>query len=331
MTTPTSDIRRGVSLYSFQQEYYLGQLTLEDCIARCAEMDAPGIEIVSEMMLPGFPRYGPEVYAKWHAMMERFATTPTCHDMFYDSKRFKGQIMPDEEAAEALSLDLQHAHKLGCFSIRVLVLTPPEVIRRCIPLAEKLGVKMLLEIHSPWHFDHPFILEHFAVYEKSGSTAVGFLPDMGIFVKRFPRVISDRTLREGATPRLVEDIVAAYDSHEDVSALPAEIESRGGTAKDIALARMVGHFVYSNPRRLLDFMPWIHHVHGKFYDMTEDCIEPSIPYDEILPVLVEGGYHGYISAEYEGQRHIQDAFDVDSVGQVARFQTMLSRLIAQAK
>jgi hypothetical protein len=51
----------------------------------------------------------------------------------------------------------------------------------------------------------------------------------------------------------------------------------------------------------------------------------------VLPVLAEGGYQGYISAEYEGQRHIQDVFEVDSVGQVERFQIMLSKLIAQVQ
>jgi sugar phosphate isomerase/epimerase len=331
MTTAKSDIKRGVSLYSFQQEYYLGQMTLEQCIAKCAELGANGIEIVSEMMLPGFPKYGPEVYSQWHGMMERYGTTPTCHDMFYDSKRFKGQLMSDDEAVESLSIDLRHAKKLGCFCIRVLVLTPIAVMERCIPLAEVLGVKMLLEIHSPWHLDHEFIQKHFEMYKRSGSKFVGFMPDMGIFVKSFPRVITDRYLRDGATPHLVERILAGSDNHDDLSALPGEIESRGGTAKDIALARMAGHYVYSNPRRMLDFMPWIGHIHGKFYDMTAECIEPSIPYEDVLPVLAEGGYQGYISAEYEGQRHIQDVFEVDSVGQVERFQIMLSKLIAQVQ
>jgi sugar phosphate isomerase/epimerase len=252
--------------------------------------------------------------------MKKYKTTPTCHDMFYDSKRFKGTVMPDEEAVAALKIDLEHASRLGCSCIRVIVTTPVSVVEACIPYAEEVGVRMLLEIHSPFHFDHEHIQKHFAVYERSGSKYVGFMPDMGIFVERFPRVISDRFERDGATPALV-----------DLKALPGIIEKDGGNAKDVHLANMVGHFVYSDPRRLLDFMPWIHHVHGKFYDMTVDCVEPSIPYDKVIPVLAEGAYDGYISAEYEGQRHIQDVFEVDSVEIVRRYQEMLKREIAKVQ
>jgi sugar phosphate isomerase/epimerase len=331
MAGAKSNLQRGVTLYSFQQEYYLGQMSLEDCVAKSAEFGAYGIEILSEQMLPGFPNYSDAVYDQWHELMRKYGTTPTCHDMFYDSKRFKGQIMPDEEAIESLKIDLKHASRLGCRCIRVIVTTPPQVVASCIEFAEEVGVRMLLEIHSPFHFDHEHIQKHFAVYERSGSTYVGFMPDMGIFVERFPRVISDRFLRDGATPSQVDRILQTYDDGGDLHKLPELIEAQGGNAKDIGLARMAGHFVYSDPRRLLDFMPWIHHVHGKFYDMTADCIEPSIPYDKVIPVLAEGGYDGFISAEYEGQRHIQDAFDVDSVEQVRRYQVMLKSLIAKVQ
>ena len=63
-------------------------------------------------------------------------------------------------------------------------------------------------------------------------------------------------------------------------------------------------------------------LHAKFYEMTDEGNEYSIPYEEILPILAEGGFSGYLSSEYEGQRHIQDAFDVDSVEQVRRQQDL---------
>jgi hypothetical protein len=48
-------------------------------------------------------------------------------------------------------------------------------------------------------------------------------------------------------------------------------------------------------------------------------------------VLAAAGYDGYISSEYEGNRHLQDAFPVDSVEQVRRHQRMLSNLIDEQK
>lgn len=78
---------------------------------------------------------------------------------------------------------------------------------------------------------------------------------------------------------------------------------------------------------MLAYMDRIHNIHGKFYEMTEDLVEPSIPYDEIVAVLKRGGYDGYICSEYEGNRWIEDAHEVDSVEQVRRQQAMLKKLI----
>ena len=41
-------IKRGVSLYSYQNETFLGEMTLDDCIRVCAEMGANGIEVIGE-------------------------------------------------------------------------------------------------------------------------------------------------------------------------------------------------------------------------------------------------------------------------------------------
>ena len=63
--------------------------------------------------------------------------------------------------------------------------------------------------------------------------------------------------------------------------------------------------------------------------MTEDLVEPSIPYDTIVGVLKQGGYTGHICSEYEDNRWIEDAHPVDSVEQVRRQQAMLTRLIGE--
>ena len=51
--TQSHMIKRGVSLYSFQEEFFLRKMTLEDCIAACARLGAKGIETIGEQMMPG--------------------------------------------------------------------------------------------------------------------------------------------------------------------------------------------------------------------------------------------------------------------------------------
>jgi sugar phosphate isomerase/epimerase len=241
--------------------------------------------------------------------------------------RRQGRMMSEDEMVQSVTRDLKFANKLGCTVIRVIVNTPPEVVERALPQAEELGVRMGLEIHSPYNLDHDWIKRHMEVMNRTGTRFFGLIPDLGIFVKKFPRIISERFVRDGAHEKVVEHIVSRYDSHEPLEGLEHEVEKLGGNERDIALARQAQHYIYADPRQLLEQMPRIFHVHAKFYEMLPDYTEYSIPYEEIVPVFIEGGYSGYLSSEYEGNRHIQDVHEVDSVVQVRRHQVMLKRLL----
>jgi sugar phosphate isomerase/epimerase len=76
-----SSIKRGVSLYSFQEEYFLRKLSLEDCIAKAASMGAYGIEIIGEQMVPGFPKLTDSFLEQWFGWMKKYGTTPICHNI----------------------------------------------------------------------------------------------------------------------------------------------------------------------------------------------------------------------------------------------------------
>jgi len=327
---------RGVSLYSFQQAYYLRRMTLEDCIAASAELGAYGIETLAEQMMPGFPNLPDSFYDRWHGWMERYGTTPTAHDMFLDTKRWKDRLLTHEEMVASVKRDIDHAAKLGCSVIRVLVITPPEVVDECVPYAAEKQVKLALEIHAPRHFDDEWIQQHYAVYERHGPEWVGFTPDMGIFVRRVPRVALERFVRDGATERIVRHIAESYEGlaggsgpPADISGLVGEVEQMGGNDVDRRAAQFASRMTWSDPERLRDFMPYIHHVHAKFYEMTDDGSEYSIPYEDVVPILVEGGYPGALSSEYEGQRHVQDVHEVDEVEQVRRQQQLFARLLGE--
>ena len=329
MTQPNT-IKRGVSLYSFQEEYFLRKMSLEDCIAAAAKMGALGIESIAEQMMPGFPNLSDAFYDQWHGWMAKYGTTPTCHDMFLDTKKFKGRLMTEAEMLASVIRDLKHANRLGCTVMRCIVTTPPEIMAKAAPYAEQYNVRMGLEIHAPFNFDHEWIRRHLDTYAKVGSPYLGILPDMGIFEKRYPRVRSDRYIRRGAHPHIIQYISDAYAQHQRLDSLIDDVKKMGANDLDLAMANDIQHMTYVNPRRLLEYMPLIFHIHAKFYEMLEDYTEYSIPYHEVVAVLVEGGYTGYLSSEYEGNRHIQDAYEVDSVEQVRRQQVMLSKLLQEA-
>lgn len=326
-----SEIKRGVSLYSYQEEFYLRKLTLEQCVAVSTSMGAYGIESLAEQMMPGFPKLSDAFYEEWSEWMRIYGATSVCHDAFLETKRFKNRLLTMDEMVAEVTRDIKHAARVGAKIIRMLVICSPELMARCAPIAADHGVWLGVEVHSPWSIDHEWIQRHLEVAYRVGTDKLGLIPDMGIYVERFPRVISDRSLRNGAHENIVRLIVERYDRHEDLQGLAGEVAKLGGNAADMELAQSIIYYRSCDPKELRGVIGAVRHVHGKFYEMTEDDHEPSIPYDVIVPVLAEAGYDGYISSEYEGNRYLQDISQVDSVEQVRRHQRMLTKLIGEQK
>ncbi len=337
--TKKHSIKRGVSLYSFQEEYYLRKMTLEDIIAATEKLDIPGIEIIPDQMIPGYPNITESFFKTWHGWMEKYGRTPVCIDMFLDWNKFKGRTMTFDERVESVTRDILNANKLGCTVIRVIHDVQPEILEKLAPTAEKYNVKLALEIHAPSYYDSPFEQQLIQLFQRVRSPYLCFTLDLGVFCKRLPRVASERFVRDGMKESIANYLVEAYNdgtlpvSHElgqRNDELADKVRQMGGTENDVYLAYMGTHMIYADPRKMLDYIPYTSHIHGKFYEMLPDYTEYSIPYEEIVPILIEGGYNGHIDSEYEGNRWIQDAFEVDSVEQVRRHQVMLKRLLGEA-
>ena len=324
-------IKRGVSLYSYQNETFQGKMTLEDCIRTSAEFGANGIEIIGEQTFWGWPEVGVEDAAveNWHQLIAKYDCVPVSHDFMLDYKRYKGREMPFDEQVASVRKDIDFGARLGMKYIRALVSIAPEVLVAAAPYAEEKGIKILIEVHAPLHFDHPWIIRHAVAFEKSGSDALGFLPDMGMFLHAYPPVMVEKFKRLGVPAHIADYIVKAYEDRMLSEYIILNVQQMGGVGPAIAMAEVTRHNAAFEPKRMLDYMNRIHNIHGKFYQMDADYVEPSIPYDKIVAVLKQGGYDGYICSEYEGNRWIEDAEEPDSVEQVRRQQVMLAQLIGE--
>lgn len=332
------DVKRGVSLYSFQEEYFLRKMTLEQIVATCSRLEIPGIEIIGDQMIPGYPNIPESFFDKWHSWMENYKVTPVCLDMFLDWNKLKGREMTDDERVESVTHDIVNASKLGCKVIRVIHDVQPHILERLAPTAEKYRVILALEIHAPSYYDSELELQLLKLFQKVGSPYLGFTLDLGVFCKRMPRVAKERLIRDGMKPSIADYLSEAYENKtlpitnelgQRNDALATKVLQMGGTEEDVYAAFMATHMIYADPKKMVDYLPYTYHMHGKFYEMLPDYTEYSIPYEEIIPIIVEGGYKGYIDSEYEGNRWIQDAFEVDSTEQVRRHQEMLKRLLGE--
>jgi sugar phosphate isomerase/epimerase len=332
---PRPKSKRGVSLYSYQEEYYTHAMTLEDCLAEVASMGADGVEVIAEEMVPNYPD-PPESWVKqWHGLLEKYHTKPVCLDTFVDTTWGGHRQMSLQESVDTLVTQMKLSHRLGFKVMRPttgpVVEGATEMIKRALPLAEKYDVKIAVEIHSPIRLRSKFIDDYLELISQTHTRHFGFTADMGIFAKRIPRVVKDFYIRRGAHESIVQYLSTAFEDGLAPEKARAEIEKMGPNEVDRGFAFMAFAYgpVANDPKDLRNIMPYIYNVHGKFYEMTEDFREYSIPYEQIIPVLAEGGYDGYINSEYEGQRSTQDAFETDSCEQVRRHHVMLRRLLGE--
>ena len=58
---------------------------------------------------------------------------------------------------------------------------------------------------------------------------------------------------------------------------------------------------HSEPEEIIRLLPYVKCIHAKFNKMDDNFNELTIPYPEILKILVEQGWEGYLLSEYEGE------------------------------
>ena len=307
MTNANHDagVKLGVALYSYGADF-LVTMTLEDLLADVADMGATGVEILADTHIPSYPDPPAEWVDHWHGLLEQYGLTATCYSSWIDSRLRRDRSLTVDESLVILRRDLELAHRLGFDVIRPklgvvsLDLVPDpawrETVERALDDAEKYDIRIAPEIHAPTPLRSQIVEDYLALVKDTGTDRFGLLIDTGIF----------QTAKRG-------------HDHSDA-------DFRFGNPNPETQERVVREMTTPlgvDPRDLAEVMPYVVHVHAKFWDMTDELTDPHIPWDEIVPVLIDGGYQGYLSSEYEGRRDLFRASDM-----VRRQQAMLRRLAA---
>ena len=193
-------IKRGVSLYSYQQAQFFKELDLEGQIREVGTnlYGADGIELLDEMALRRYPNPPEEFFGQWFEWMEKYNTTPVTMDVFCDVLQFRNHVMSYSECADRLKSDIRLAKKMGFKNVRTLATTPAEVMIEALPVAEECDIKIGKEIHAPIPINGQYVNEIVDYCQKSGTKHLGLVPDWGIFAFRPSEVALDWYVRQGA-------------------------------------------------------------------------------------------------------------------------------------
>ncbi|GGD26449.1 hypothetical protein GCM10010915_03150 [Microbacterium faecale] len=296
----------GLTLYSASAEFRAGWFDFDQLLDRVADLGiGPGIEIVASQMLPEYPRVTDEFERRWRSAFDRHGFVASSFGANLDMGRRRDRDMtPDEEYDFTRTL-FASAARLDFPLIRIQS-AKPELLRRLLPLAEELGVKLAYEIHAPLGPNSPEILRVREVYEELGSPLLGFVADFSSTMRRMSPTLLRAVARAGLDSAALERLQEIWATDRSMRERQDEFigylrgrdfdPGRLGSFAHLAF-NMHGHV---DPTEWADIMPQIMHVHAKFYDIDESGEEPAIDYPELVRVFVEGGYRGYFSSEWEG-------------------------------
>jgi sugar phosphate isomerase/epimerase len=301
--------RLGVTLYSFTRDFHAGRYTFEDLVVRAAELGmGPGLEVIGFQSFRGFPHMTSELETRFLRLVDEHGWELSCLDGNVDVAVRADRLLDEDELVAYLEAQVHAAGRLGFPVLRIQNAATPRVVERLLPLAERLDVRLGMEIHAPETVRSPWVLALRELYDRLESPYLGFIPDFGASTRGISPSVFETFRAQGVSPDLLDEIAARWDelgtrefeAHEEIGNFIALAHSQGAADHAVNLAVFaVGIHGHQEPRAWAEILPHVVHVHGKFFDIR-DGREPVVPIEELLEVLVEGGYTGYISSEYEG-------------------------------
>jgi len=339
-------IKRSVSLYSLQEEYIHKKMNLEDMFKGLESLGAD-LEFITDQMMRNSPFPRLETLNEWDRLIHTYKVKPICNDIFINTNLYANRNLKTHEAIDMLIHEIKLAHRLGFGIIRLVSMTPPEIIEPALPYAEKYDVILAMEVHGAMSFDDKETKAFCDIMFKANSPYLGLVVDTGIFCKRHPRVATNYFLDKGLNPLVAQYINGIYEkgldpkqtlgvgmflgSNKENQNYPEELTKHFKSEVD-ALYCMFACSYENTPLHALDkYLPFVKHFHGKIYEVNEEGVEHSIDYKEIFEYLNEKKWSGYVSTEYEGNRFALEDEPVSGWEQVTRHQTYMKKLLEGGK
>ncbi|MBQ2668321.1 MAG: sugar phosphate isomerase/epimerase [Clostridia bacterium] len=264
--------KRGVALYSYSAEYGLTK-TLEDCFEDVYDMGAHGIEILANTHIENYP-YPSDVWVEnWHRLCDKYDIIPVEYGHWIDSHVLGGRELTTEESVEMLCRDIRLAHRLGF-----------TVMRTKMPV-----INDALEPVENWR-----------------EIIKGALPlAEQLDIKMCPEIHTPSNLNGKMVHEYVEFIEETGTKHFGLNIDFSVFRCRfaEGEWKD-------PHFTPNVPEDIVPLLPYVYCCHAKFIHMNDDFEETTIPYPEIIKLLQEHNWDGYLLSEYEGADKYDDGYEV---------------------
>ena len=281
--------KRGVSLYSYSGEFGF-EKSLEECFENICDMGAHGIEILANTHIENYPLPTDAWVDKWFALLEKYQLVPVEYGHWVDSRVLQDRYLTTEEAADFLERDLRLAHRLGF-----------RILRTKMPV-----ISDSLEPVENWR---DIILAVLPLAEMLGLT---MCPEIHIPTNLTSKMLQDYVdfIKETGTKSFALNIDFSVFR---TAYAPGEFRPPG--------------FVEDKPEDIILLLPYIACCHAKFFHVSEEFEETMVPYREILNILKEHNWNGYLLSEYEGADKYAPGYEV--VQTLRRHHIMMKNILGE--
>ncbi len=325
-------IKLATSLFSYAYEWNSGKYSLEDLFAKTKEIAlGNGIEIIGFQSFKNFPYLSQTQISEVKYLFEKYEFEPVCLGSNTDIAIRRNKHLSIDETVDYLRPQIKAASLLGFPILRVQMTTKPEVLLKLVAFAEKMKVKLGLELHTPYSVDHPSVLVLREMFDKIDSPNLGFIPDMGTCMRSIPEALLSSFKLAGVTDAMIEATKEIWSKDlptlQKFGELAQKVSALGATPPQIGRLNMAFSMNGRQPIEMWnEVMHRVIHIHGKFYGFDDNGDEPSIDYATILKTFQIAGYQGYIVSEYEGSAFTDEfsAFDM-----VEKQHRLFKKILAQ--
>jgi hypothetical protein len=334
-------IQLGTTIYSMTNEWLEGKYTLPQLIDEVGKRKlGPGLEMIGFQSLKGFPNKVDKADIKsFLQAIDRNELVLTSLAGNADIACHATNWLDTDKSVEYMRPQIEMAGEMGFPVMRIQIGLTPEVLEKLEPIAAKAKVKLGMEIHAPEGPCTPKVVATREVYERIDSEYLGFIPDFSSTMRAIPPGMIDKLKKAGLSEQGVQVLQTNWASpgapFQRYMVFAEAAKSAGEPELPIAQAKLIftmfGREKEEDWAELLDRTV---HIHGKFYEVTEDCSHsPSIDYERILAVFAKADRTISLSSEWEGHA-FWDSNEECAFEMVRRHhvmcQSMLDRIANQA-
>ena len=291
--------KRGISVYSYHN--LLGRtMTLEDCFEEMYDTGATCFELLTSY-IDKYPNPSPAWVDKYWRLCEKYNLEPAELGHWAENHLRRGPGMSDEEVVEELKQDFRLANLLGFKALRTKITCTNDL---CDP---EPGWQNYIEKALPYAEKYDVVMQNEV---------------------HLPTTLHTPHIRDEYLDFIHRTGTSHFGFNIDFGTFqyrPSKgLEFMGLTFEDI-----------TKPEEIVDFLPYSKACHTKFTYMNENFDEETIPYKEVIKLMVDNGWDGWLLSEYEGglRFHAEESAEdfaaaIDGIpDQVRRHQILMSNLL----